>query len=464
MAALRWELLRFLAALGGGLIYAMILHFNPSPPAAHYTKPQNALEAQRQDIDYFAKLIALDRAYSLQTRAEAERRIAALANSKTVLPRPSFRVALMEITALADNGHTRLGYDPGAEPMELPVRVAAFSDGIYVMHATRPYADLLGGKLVSIDGHPIDAVMTRLEQLRGGTPQWRKLYAEFYMSWQDVLVGAGIAPDMQHSTWTVTSPSGATVTRMLTPYLPDKDEPFLFVKRIYSNIPLRALGRDWIAFQPEHPLPSTFADFDTPFRRFRLPHSCVMVVQIKSSEDEGNDHIGDFLAATKADMQANKPCQLIFDNRFNDGGNYVNLASFAGNLPNLIAPGGRILSSDFADHVLGRNYDHGFHQAGRRRPRDVYLGEPVGDRLAFFSEGGRGCLPNYRLCMAYETGKHDYAHPCTDWNICFWPNWVFPARVKTLQPDETITTSFADWRQGRDPVFERAVALATARN
>jgi len=34
-------------------------------------------------------------------------------------------------------------------------------------------------------------------------------------------------------------------------------------------------------------------------------------------------------------------------------------------------------------------------------------------------------------------------------------------RVKTLQPDETITMSFDDWRQDRDPVFESAIALAT---
>ena len=38
----------------------------------------------------------------------------------------------------------------------------------------------------------------------------------------------------------------------------------------------------------------------------------------------------------------------------------------------------------------------------------MILGEPVGDRLNFFSEGNRGCLPNYHLCVSYERGKHDY--------------------------------------------------------
>ena len=86
----------------------------------------------------------MDRSYSTEARAEAQRRIAELADLKTVIPRPNFRVALMEIAALADNGHTRLDNDSGADPMELPVRVAGFPDGIYVLHATKTYADLLG--------------------------------------------------------------------------------------------------------------------------------------------------------------------------------------------------------------------------------------------------------------------------------------------------------------------------------
>lgn len=447
-------------AIAAGLVYAMMRHFYPSPPQAKYSQPKDALESQRQDLEYFAKLVAMDRSYSTEARAQAQRRIAELADSKTVVPRPNFRVALMEIAALADNGHTRVGSDSGADPMELPVRVAAFSDGIYVLHATKAYADLLGGKIVSIDGHPIDQVMARLEQLRGGTPQWRKAYGEVYISWQDVLVGAGIAPDMGRSIWTATSPSGTTVTRTLTPYTPSEDEPDMLVNRIYSNEPLKDLGADWVAYQPDRSLPITFSESDTTFRRVRLAHSCVMLIQFRSNDDVGNNHIRDFEAATEADMQAQKPCQLIFDNRFNGGGNLTKTIFFAKHLPDLIAPSGHI-------YVLtsGMTFSAGItttalikHAGG---DRVTILGEPVGDRLAFFAEGGRGCLPNYSLCLHYQTGKHDYGHSCPDWNTCFWLNWLLPLRVKTLQPDEMITMSFDDWRQGRDPVFERAMALAS---
>ena len=47
-------------------------------------------------------------------------------------------------------------------------------------------------------------------------------------------------------------------------------------------------------------------------------------------------------------------------------------------------------------------------------------------------------------------------------DTCFWLNWLLPVRVKTLQPDEVITMTFDDWRQGRDPVFDGTGELRRA--
>lgn len=456
----------FLATLlivagAGALIFLVLMpaHFNPAPPPKDYSKPSSALEAQRQDLDYLRRLIGLDRSYSPLARAEAERRISALARSDAVLSRPQFRVASMRIVALADNGHTRLGYDPGGEPMELPVRVKTFADGTYVMRTTDSNSDLLGGRVVAIDGRAFDGVMAQLEGLRGGTPGWRQLYADLYVSWQDVLFALAIAPDMRHSTWTVTTPSGATVSRTMTPYAPNKDEPLGFPVRWYSNEPLDGLSKGWKAFKPDHGLPFSLRDFDKPFRRMRPPNSCAMFVQFKSNEDVGEEHIKDFISASEADMSAKKPCNLILDIRFDEGGDYTNTASFAKKLTRLIVPGGRIyLLTSPGTFSAGITTAAFVKQAGGNRV--TILGEPVGDRLAFFSEGNRGCLPNFALCMSYETGKHDYAHSCAGLDVCYWLNYVYPVRVKTLNPDETITMSFADWKSGRDPAFECAVRLA----
>lgn len=446
-------------ALGGALAYAMFQHFNTAPPKADYPKPASDLEAQRQDLGHFRKLIALDRSYEPAARMEAERRIAALEGADKVLDHPHFRVALMKIMALADNGHTHLEIGGGTMPRQLPVRVAVFSDGLYIMRTTDANSALLGGRVVAIDGKPIEVVMERLMGLRGGTAAWRKLYAALYLVDQEILFGEDIAPDTEHSAWTVATSENASMAVTLDAVPSNGHEPFVFTKRWVSNEPVEGMGDSWLAVRPDQPLPVSLRDFDSAFRRIRLLHSCAMLIQFKANHDVGIQHIKDFIAATEADMRADKPCAVILDLRYDDGGNYQKTAGFAKDLPNLTTPGGRIyLLTGPSTFSAGITTTAFVKQAGGDRVR--ILGEPVGDRLKFFSEGNRGCLPNYHLCVSYEQGKHDYAHPCTDWDVCFWLNKLYPVHVDTLEPDETITMSFAQWRQGRDPVFERAVALA----
>jgi len=187
-----------------------------------------------------------------------------------------------------------------------------------------------------------------------------------------------------------------------------------------------------------------------------------MLIQFKSNEDEGSQHIADFVSATEADMQAKKPCNLILDQRFNDGGNYMNTYGFGKEAAGTHRAHRSHLHADGPSTFSAGISTTAFHQAGGGA-RVTILGEPVGDQLQFFSEGNRGCLPHYPLCVAYETGKHDYQHPCRDWDICFWPNYYFTVRVNNLDPDETIALSFADWRAGHDPVFERALQLAKSK-
>jgi hypothetical protein len=449
-----------LALIGvGGFLGAMQLHFHPSAPKPNYPPPASALDAQRQDIRYFRQLIAMDRSFAPATRVEANRRIDALEALDTVLDRPHFRVFLMQIDALADNGHSRIENEPSAAPMALPVRVVTFSDGLYVMRATENNADLLGGRLTAIDGRPIDVVMSKLAQLRGGTANWRRLHAAQFLTLQDMLYGIDVAPDMQHSNWSVETPAGATITRRLDAYTPPASEPVAPGKRWLSSEPLADLKGSWRAFEPDHPLPISLTDFDRAFRSLPLPGTCIEFVQLKSNVDEGGQSIRDFLLSTEKRLQQIKPCNVIFDLRYDGGGDYLNTYGFARKLPRLVPSKGRVIVlTGPATFSAAISTAAAVRHAGQERV--VILGEPIGDRLQFYSEGGRACLPNYPLCVAYETGKHDYQHACDDWTVCFWLNYFFEFRVESLGPDELVPLSFKDWRAGVDPVLDRAMTLA----
>jgi hypothetical protein len=442
-----------------GFFGAMQLHFHPSAPKPDYPPAAGALDAQRQDIRYFRQLIAMDRSFAPASRTEANRRIDALEALDAVLDRPHFRVALLQIDALADNGHSRVENEPSARPKELPVRVAAFSDGFYIMRATESNADLLGGRVTAIDGQAIDVVVSKLEQLRGGTASWRRLHAAQFLTLQDILYGIEVAPDMQHSTWSVETRAGAVATRRLDAYAPPASEPAVAGHRWLSSEPVTGMA-GWRAAEPDHPLPLSLTDFHQPFRHLPVPETCTQFVQLKSNVDEDGQSIRDFLSSTEKVLRQTKPCNVILDLRYDGGGDYLNTYGFARKLPGLVAAMGRVIVlTGPATFSAAISTVAAARHAGQERV--VIIGEPVGDRLQFYSEGGRACLPNYPLCVAYQTGKHDYQHACDDWTDCFWLNYFFAFQVKSLDPDEVVPLSFNDWRAGVDPVLDRAVRIAS---
>ena len=455
-----WVLAVVVLLVGAAAGFALCMHhkFSPDPPSSDFPKPANALEAQQQDIEQFSRLLAMDRAFSPAARAEADRQIAELKSAHAPLDRDRFHVALMRITALADNGHTGL-YRKGSQNVT-PLRVVLFADGLYVLRAKSAYADLLGARVESIEGRPTGDVIAALEQLHGGTEGWRRINAAVYVQSPEILYGAAIGSRPEQTNWTFRLPDGSEVTRTLPGEIDGENEPHAEMTRWLSPQKMKGEPSDWRALlSNDADLPLSLRDFNSTFRRAWVDHGCTLFIQLKSVADADEQPIGDFLGATTDEMRAHPPCNIILDMRFNSGGDYTKVARFASHLPDFVPPKGRIYlltgPQTFSAAITATAF---VKQAAGSRA--IILGEPVGDRLTFYGEGNSGCLPHEDLCLHFATGMHDYAHRCDDWDRCFWLNWLFPVQVDSLAPDETITMTFADYTARRDPVFERAVVLA----
>src|SRR6516164_8586491 len=289
----------------GALVLVFLFNFYPSAPKASYPAPQSALEAQRQDLDYFAKAMAFDRAFSPAARAAAEARVSALKALPEALPPAKLQVALMQVMASADNGHSRM--DPTADQatLILPLRVTRFAEGFYVMRVAAPYRDLLGGRVDSIDGQAIEQILPRLETLRGGVSGFRRQNAARYIVVQDLLYGLGIATDPKASTWTVTLPDGRVATRRLEAYPLQKTHDLPVGDRWLSPEPVKGTEKDWIAYQSQSAeVPETWRDFGQHFRLFPAAVSCAQVVRLQSIADTDGEKIAPFLAATEAALRA----------------------------------------------------------------------------------------------------------------------------------------------------------------
>jgi len=450
-----------LFAVAAGSFALCLRHkFSPDPPPNDFPKPGNALEAQQQDIEQFSRLLAMDRSFSAVARVEANRQIADLKSERAPLDGERFHVALLRITALADNGHTNLYHGKGRPESYAPLRVVLFADGLYVLRAESAYADLLGARVESIDGRPTRDVIAALERLHGGTEGWRRTQAAIYIQSPGILYGDGIGSRPDQTNWTFLLPNGSEATRTLPAEISGENEPHADMTRWLSPQKLKGEPSNWRAlFSNDADLPLSLRDYNSAFRRAWINHSCTLFIQLKAIADVDPQHIGDFLSATTDEMRVHRPCNIILDMRFNTGGDYTKAARFAAHLPDFVPPNGRIylLTSPQTFSAAITTTAFVKQAAGSRA---IILGEPVGDRLTFYGEGNEGCLPHEDICLHYATGMHDYAHRCDDWNKCYWLNWIFPVQVKSLAPDETIKMTFADYAARRDPVFERAVALA----
>jgi len=459
-----WTLFSVVLLLVAAAAFALtFLHkFNPSSPTNDFPAPADSLAAQQQDIEQFSRLLRMDRSFSPAAREEANRQIAELKSERAPLAGGKFRVALMRITALADNGHTELS-DGGRRPNSVPVRVTMFADGLFVLWAKSAYADLLGARVERIDGKPAQEVVTALERLQGGAAGWRRTRAAIYVQSPEVLYGDGIGSRPEQTTWSLRLPDGTEITRTLPGEDAEEHEPYGEMTRWLSSEKINGEASEWHSLlSSDADLPLPLRDFNRAFRRARVNNGCTLFVQLKAIADVDGQRIGDFLKDTVDEMHRHPPCSIIFDMRFNSGGDYTKAAAFASHLPEYLTPGGRIYILTGPQTFSAAITTVAFvkQAAGSRA---VILGEPVGDRLTFYGEGNTGCLPHAGLCVRYATGMHDYAQRCDDWGKCFWLNWLFPVQVKSLAPDETITMTHADYTARRDPVFDRAVALAAAR-
>jgi hypothetical protein len=450
--------------VAAGLAYHRIAYFRVRPPDVQYPKPTSALEAQRQDLDYFGRLMALDRSYSSASRQVAEQRLAALEALPGPLPIAKLQVALMQIIALTDNGHSHVGEtrSKGTVWTE-PVRVTRFAEGFFVMRARPAYSDMLGGRVESIDGVPFAKVLSALATLRGGTENFRQENAARFIVLPDLLYGLGVTQHARSSQWTVRLPDGRLVTQTLVAEPLPKDSSIPTDFRWLSPEPLKTDGRDWISDQPgQGSLPESLRNDDDHFRLFPVAGTCAVAVRLQSIADEDGQRIAPFLKSAEATLHKVRPCAVIVDLRGNGGGDYTNTWHFSHQLPKLVAPGGRIYVLTDAGTFSAAISTMGFlKNAGGDRV--VIVGQPAGDRLAFYSEGNKGCLPHSGICVFFQLAKHDYGQRCRG-RDCFWLDWLFPVRVKSYGPDVLIPRRFSDWNSGHDAPYEWCVSTISSRS
>lgn len=426
--------------------------YGPPEPAPEEIDNQSA--GQIADAAYLARFPEFDRAYSPAARAEAQRLLTQLQSQAGALSHEQFVLRVAEIAALADNGHTSIGENAFKNNTpRLPLRTYQFADGLHIVWAVPALSDLLGARIDAIDGRSIAQIHAATRRYAGGTDAHRQRMLTAMLESPALLQAAGLATARDRLTLRGTLANGAPFERTIQAEERDRSAWVSSSQRllfpVWEGAPMVSFITDGGA------LPVYLRHRSELFSLEALPEGG-LYVGLAHNDDTDDLPIATFLDGVLNRVRTEHPAFVVVDLRMNGGGDYTTTYAFAQALPEA-ANGAPIYvftspwTFSAAITTIAALKTAGGDQV-------VIVGEPVGDRLNFWAEGGTFNLPNAFVQVHYASGRHVYDGPCRDRATCFWLNDRYPVRVRTLEPDIAAPLTFAAYRALRDPAMDAVLA------
>ena len=413
--------------------------------------PQNEAEARQQDLADLGLLLKYDRSFSPAAADAFRTGIARLGNTAGAMSDAGFEMAVSRQVALAGNAHTTVYKKQRASLFgRAPVRFAWFVDGLYVMRATGAGEHLLGHRIMSIDGHPVDQALAALRPYLSGTAERARDDSPPLLDCPPLL--QAIWPDTDGLRLTVGLDDGTTEQLSMLPPMIDP-----FGLQPVMVIAPGGYGPDWKAVLTDYPL--SLREPERVAFSARLDDDGIYV-RINGNHDDARGGLSDQLAAIAASKPLGGWRRMILDLRFNDGGDERKTVDFTHDLPNLLGPKGNlwiltgnatfsaaIITAARAKHFLGS--------------RARIIGEAVGDHQPFWTDGGPPLvLRNSRIAIGHAYFKQDWAHGCWNPVECNPLQFLYGVAAGDLSPEVRVGWSFADYAIGRDTVLEKALELS----
>jgi hypothetical protein len=417
-------------------------------------------EGRIADIAVFrSQFLARDRAYSDAARAQAERRLAELERNAAQISQVYFELEIARIVALADNGHTAFFPGPRSRRYNrIEIRFVPFGDQFYVLRAKAANADLLGARLVAIEGHAIEELREAARTLIGGIPAWRDRNAGYFFESPEQMHALGAIARNGPTTYRFEKRQGAIVERRLEPEPANPNRPRANADRWLFPVAMKEERGEWLPALAEARAPWALGDPETPFRWRMAPELRALVIEMRQNNDAEKQPIASFLKDMENALASQQPRHVVLDMRQNGGGDLNTTRDFMQALPSRIPGRMFVLTSPwtFSAGISSIGY---LKQAAPARV--TIVGEPVGDRMNFFSEGSIVELPNSHAMILNATERHDYASGCRGYSDCHDPVVRHPISVPTLTPDISAPWTIESYLAGHDPAMATLAGLAT---
>lgn len=430
---------------------------------------QPASPATLSPADYRADLAQLrrvldevEKAWPPGAKAVALRRLDALAVAADTLQLAWFHLETARIVALADNGHSVVpAGSRSAAFSRVPLRLAPFETAFHVVRARPDLADLLGARLVAIDGHDVSVVRDTGRTLNGGSAAWRDRFVPFFLESPEQLAAFGLAAARDAATYRFTLVDGRTVERRITADPADASRAPVGSHRWLFPEPKVAEADAWTPLLAPGAAPWALQDYGPPYRWRAAPEIDALVVELRATMNVGGQRIRDFLDTMTTTIRARAPRHLVLDLRMNGGGDLTTARAFVQSLPALVPGRIFVLTSPYTFSAAISTVAY-LKQAAPARV--TIVGEMLGDRLEFWAEGRPVVLAKSGIRVGVATERHDYADGCRRFTDCHGNVVRHPIAVPTLEPEIVAPWTADHYRAGTDPGMAAVAAALSQRS
>jgi hypothetical protein len=420
---------------------------------------------RREDISVFRdRFWNVNPSLTESVRESGDATLADLAARAEEISLAEFEMTIAQLVALADNGHTSAFPSRRAFRYNTtPIRLVPFGEAFYVAHAQAAQADLLGARLVSIDGRGFGALQSAARSLMGGLPAWRDRQAPYLFQSPQQLHALGLADRPDRAEYVFEDGRGRTIRRILHALPPPPEYLFamrwVFNERWIYPSPPPGEGEGWKSLLDERNAPWSLQERERVFRWRQDAALDALIIDMRLNIDSETESLDAFFAEVIEVQRVSSRANVVVDMRLNGGGDLNTTRAFMQKIPALFPGRLFVITSPwtFSAGIASVAY---LEQAAPDRV--TIVGEAVGDRLDFRGDGDIITLPHSGIMLLNARARHDYWNGCVAAPDCQPTVAANPIAVESLAPDIVAPWTIDAYVRGVDPAIA-AIAAAIRR-
>ena len=336
------------------------------------------------------------------------------------------------IVASFKYGHTDIGWRESPVKYQVaPVNFYWFSDGVFVEGADKKYENIIGAKLVKVEGMPVEKALAAIKQLvPAENDQYFKAYGLDHLTIPQSLNAQKVSKELKPSVTYTFEKDGKTF---------DQTVAALDAFRLPRQYGYVRTNDQWASVRDPSVTPNYLKNLDKIYYFEYLPASKTVYVRHSQIQDDRSEAIPAFYKKVFDFIENNDVERLVLDVRLNGGGNnYKNKPIVTGILESkkINKPGKLFVIIGRRTFSACQNLVNELHNYTNA----LFVGEPTAENINFYGDNRRVDLPKSRLPVFLS--------------FAWWqdkPQWE---NDQWLAPQLAVEMSLDQYKNNKDPMLD----------